>query len=62
LSFCPFSVFSGARVTQSLVLCVWFIDCCLNKTKDRVTQTPLKTEQVQKDKQQSTNHTHKAKD
>jgi hypothetical protein len=33
-----------------------------HKTKDRVTQTPLKTEQVQKDKQQTTNHTHKAKD
>ena len=31
-------------------------------TKDRVTQSPLKTEQVQKDKQQSTNHTHKTKD
>ena len=33
-----------------------------HKTKDRVTQTPLKTEKVQKDKQQSTNYTHKTKD
>jgi hypothetical protein len=48
-------VFNGVRVTGSLVLCVCFVDRCLflvgfvlstkhtYKTKDRVTQTPLKT-------------------
>ena len=69
--FLNHSVFSGDCVTRSLLLCVWFVDkqqslnlvlCLTHKTKDRVTQTPLKTEKVQKDKQRSTNHTHKTKD
>jgi hypothetical protein len=67
--------FSGVRVTRSLVLCVCFDDCCLSFCTFSFGHfvfcsssiygfrfSSLPKEKEQKDKQQSSKHTHKTKD